>query len=113
MTLADFKTARKRFVGNVGPGGLATLYGLYNLASAVFPEDTHSNPALWSRLGLVFAGLALCSLGYYWLKKAFAQRRFLECPSCRDWLTSYGQEAFIHTGRCRKCGTQIISEVCE
>src|SRR3974377_1194587 len=67
ITTAEFNEARKSFVSNVGPGALAALYGLYNLASAIFPNDTHWNPALWSRLLLVFAGLALLGLGYYWL----------------------------------------------
>jgi len=69
------------------------------------------------------------ALSYLVLVPYFSQRiywkkydRFLRCPKCRDWLAADsngsrvypppnpGWQVVIATGRCPKCGTQILSK---
>jgi len=76
--------------GECRPGGLATLYGLYNLASAVFQRI----PIAIQRFG---RGLGSYSPDWPFVRSdTIGSRRhwpapFLECPSCRIGLQVTGK----------------------
>jgi len=89
VTIANYKEALRKFVSNIGPGGLAVLYGLYDFGSAIFPGDTGGDPSLRSKIVHVIIGLFLLLLGYYWIRRAFSRLCYLRCPSCGIWIGGY------------------------
>jgi hypothetical protein len=71
---------------------------------------------------LILAAVYLVSVPYFTIRRVYTKfARFIRCPQCGDW---FGQDAsgayhgpnpkfrgIIETGRCSKCGAQILSDV--
>lgn len=104
------------------------FYGLWlgGLAAMVFVLSRVGFAETFPLVSIVVAFLYLVLVPYYsqrfyWKK----YDRFLRCPKCRDWLAadSNGSRVYpppnpgwtvvVVTGRCPKCGTQILSKASE
>jgi hypothetical protein len=73
-------------------------------------------------LSLVLAAAYLVSVPYFTIRRVHTKfARFIRCPQCGDWFGQDSSGAYhgpnpkfrgiIETGRCSKCGAQILSDV--
>jgi len=108
--------------------GMMKFYGLWlgGLAAIAFVLSRVSFAETFPLLSIIGVLLYLVLVPYfsqrfYWKK----YDRFLRCPKCRDWLgaDSNGSRVYpppnpgwtvvVATGRCPKCGVQILSIAAE
>ena len=72
-------------------------------------------------LSLAGAAAYLVFLPYFWIRRIHTRKaRFIRCPQCGDWFGQDSSGAYfgpspkfqtvIHTGKCVKCGKQILAE---
>jgi hypothetical protein len=73
-------------------------------------------------LSFVGAGVYLVALPYLWIRRIHKRSaEFIRCPDCGDWFGQDSSGAYhgpnpkfrvvLQTGRCSKCGKQILADV--
>ena len=112
ITTQAFNGARQDFFNYASWGAVAFAGGFPFIIPVTDPNGVgpEFRSLLFRLVCLVVSLILFSSAVRLWMRAYKKNKAALECPTCKNWLGGNYQYV-LNTGKCKRCQTQIISDL--